>query len=185
MGGLAAASYPVARNFAKLRVLSRLYSAPTNDFPITQAMTEPWQIARFQQAFPRWATGQAQSLVEPGKWLGRSIKGLALLGGGIQAYGEYNSSNGDLGKAIGVGIADSGVNVMSGYGGAVAGEFAVAATASIAGSVFGGTETGAAIGTALGGPVGTVVGAVVGAAVGAALAVGVGNVVNNFINSIF
>ena len=112
------------------------------------------------------------------EWAGR---GLSVLGGAVNAYGEYNSGAG-WGKTVGVGVADTAVNVGAGYAGAWVGTAAVTATATVAGSLLEGTELGATIGTALGGPVGTVVGGVVGAIAGAAIAYGVGNVVNDVIN---
>jgi RHS repeat-associated protein len=182
VGSAGAASYPIIRNFSNLRVLSRLYNAPTNDWPITQAMSEPWQQEQLARSLPRWSADQAESLAEAGPWVRGAGIGLSVVGGGISAYGEWNSTNGNVAKTVAVGVADTGVNLGAGVGGAVFGEAAVGMATGLAGSLLGGTEMGAAIGTMLGGPVGTVVGGLVGAAVGAALAVGVSNVVNNVIN---
>jgi hypothetical protein len=71
----------------------------------------------------------------------------------VAGYGEYNASNGDVGRAVAVGVSDIAINCGAGVLGGIAADALL------------GTEFGAALGRA-----GAVAGAVVGAAVGAGIA---------------
>ena len=145
VGSVGAAAYPVARNLAKLNVLSHLWSGAFYDAPITRAMTDEG-YDRFITSIPK----QGWNVAKASPYVDAASKGLSVLGGGIQAYGEWNSTH-SVGKTVAVGVADTGVNL----GASVAGEAVGTAAVGVAASVLGGTEWGATIGTALGGPVGT------------------------------
>jgi RHS repeat-associated protein len=173
VGSVGAAAYPVARNLPKLNVLGHLWSGAFEDAPLTRAMTAE-AYDRFITSIPK----QGWNLAKASPYVDAASKGLSVLGGGIQAYGEWNSTNGNVAKTVAVGVADTGVNL----GASVVGEAAGTAAVGFAAGVLSGTEWGATIGTALGGPVGTIVGGVVGALAGAAIAYGAGSVVNKIIS---
>jgi hypothetical protein len=175
--GLGVGLYPVARNLPKLNVLSHLWSGAMNDAPIFRNM-QPDVFDRFVTSIP----SKAQALVKAGRITTGVSVGLSVLGGGIQAYGEWNSSHGDWAKTVAVGGADTGINIGASLIGNAAGPAIVAGGTSVVTGLLSGTEMGAEIGTVMGGPVGTIAGAIVGAAVGAGLAYLGGNVVNDIIN---
>jgi hypothetical protein len=93
--------------------------------------------------------------------------GLSLAGGLVAAYGEYNASNGDVGRAVAVGATDTAINYFAGV------------FVGIAADALLGTELGATLG-----PGGAVAGALVGAAIGAGLAIFADNAANSAINTV-
>jgi len=74
--------------------------------------------------------------------------GLAVVGGALSATAEYNSTNGNIGKTIAVGVGDTAINVVGGAAGGVVGAMV---TGAIAGSWAG--------------PAGMIVGGLVGAGI--------------------
>jgi hypothetical protein len=107
-----------------------------------------------QEAADRLAAStlqKSQSLSNAGKYVRNGGYGLSVLGGGVSAYGEWNTSH-DAFRTAAVGVGDSSVNAGAGmFGGAL-------------GGMLVGGETGAELGV-WAGPVGVAAGALIGAGV--------------------
>lgn len=163
-GSLSATRYPLAANIGKLRVLSRMYQQVASDAPLLQNMSEPWQLAKLRDSIAA-RTGEA---VEASKFVRYGGYGLSLAGGAVEGYGEAQKYG--IARGVGVGVADTGLNVASGY----AASAVAAGATSILGGLAAGAEEGSILGSS-GGPAGTVAGAIVGGVVGAGIAYFRGN----------
>ncbi|SDN44739.1 RHS repeat domain-containing protein [Actinacidiphila guanduensis] len=138
---------PAARGAAKGPLLSPLYRAASQPPPDSGLMKN-----MSQEAADRLAAStlqKSQGLSSAGKYVKTGGYGLSLLGGGVSAYGEWNSSH-DAFRTAAVGVGDSGVNAGAGLFGGTMGGMLV------------GGETGAELGV-WAGPVGVVAGALIGA----------------------
>jgi RHS repeat-associated protein len=147
--GVGVSLVPAARAGARGSLLSPLYRAASQPPPETGLMKN-----MSQEAADRLAAStlqKSQSLSNAGKYVRNGGYGLSVLGGGVSAYGEWNTSH-DAFRTAAVGVGDSSVNAGAGmFGGAL-------------GGMLVGGETGAELGV-WAGPVGVAAGALIGAGV--------------------
>ncbi|HEX3963173.1 MAG TPA: RHS repeat-associated core domain-containing protein [Trebonia sp.] len=187
-GGLAVPFRPAVANAGKIRVLQRMYSNAAWQVPdagdsggagghsIRELLGSQGQYEGARERLITATRENTGELMNPG-YLGRIGNGLNILGGAVSAYGEYNETNGNWTKTLGVGGSVTAVNYGAGVIGA---DVATGATGVLAG-LAAGAEEGSMLG-ALGGPGGVVVGALAGAVVGGILGWAGGGAVGSLFN---
>jgi RHS repeat-associated protein len=168
IGASAKFSYKGSVVESQTDVLAKLREGMNEGTGIFRNMNDPdtpWRAAKINSQIETQASELAPEL--------RAMRiggyGLAVIGGGVSAYGEYNETH-SWAKAATVGVGDTAIGIGAGIAGGVLG------------GMVAGTEIGAAIGSVIPGG-GTVVGAVAGAIIGAGISLVASNAFNDVVNS--